>query len=62
MKAFYMIYREGSYPPVKKHETLEEATKEITRLVTKHPEENFYMLASHAVYRGAVEVKWEYTQ
>ena len=52
MTKFYMVYRDGNYPPTKKHETLKSASDEMQRLAKKHPGENFYVLEAKMFLRS----------
>lgn len=57
MNKFYMIYRDGNYPPTKKHDTFPSANAEAIRLASKHPEENFYILKAYRCVRGKVTIE-----
>lgn len=56
MCKFWMVYRDGNYPPVKKHASFNKAQEEAFRLCKKHPEENFYVLEVVSAAIGSVKI------
>ncbi|HEB13387.1 MAG TPA: hypothetical protein ENI13_00220 [candidate division CPR3 bacterium] len=51
MNKFWMVWREGTYPPQKKHDTKNSAKVEAARLAMQHPDIDFTVLESIGGYR-----------
>jgi len=54
MKEHYMVFKEGGYPPKKKHDTLEEALSEARRLAKSELGTFYVMKVLHSVTSSLV--------
>ncbi len=56
-KCFYLVWREGGYPPTVKHETWRSAQEEAQRLARKHPGVAFHVLRQVETWRADLPLR-----
>jgi hypothetical protein len=49
MKPYYYVFKPVGHPPIRKHDTLEDAVKESQRLCEMHPNQTFEVLQCLAI-------------